>query len=134
MLSIAFVNFATNLHSSFQAPVIYDSAERLMMLEHYRFTAQGAWAVLLDATTLTRREGKDESYWPVGVSKSTFMCIILKVAALQNSVISTIDIMLRDEKNILDSPDRSRRISTYKCLTLTWITRRLRKRSGKHIL
>lgn len=49
------------------------------MLEHFRFTAQGSWAVLLDAKSLERRQGKDESYWPVGVSKSLFICIILKV-------------------------------------------------------
>ncbi|KAI5120641.1 hypothetical protein M0805_007978 [Coniferiporia weirii] len=60
------------------APVIFDSAERLMMLEHFRFTAQGTWAVLLDATQLERRVGKDESYWPTGVTKSTMMCVILK--------------------------------------------------------
>ncbi|KAH8119330.1 WD40 repeat-like protein [Phellopilus nigrolimitatus] len=60
------------------APVIYDSSERIMMLEHFRFTAQGSWAVLLDATQLARRAGKDESYWPIGVTKSIMMCIILK--------------------------------------------------------
>ncbi|KAL5507206.1 MCL1 [Sanghuangporus vaninii] len=60
------------------APVIYDSAERLMMLEHYRFTAQGSWVVLLDATLLARRAGKDESYWPVGVTGSALITIILK--------------------------------------------------------
>ena len=59
--------------------MIYDSSERLMMLEHFRFTEQGSWAVLLDAKSLERRQGKDESYWPVGVSKSLFVCIILKV-------------------------------------------------------
>ena len=64
-----------------KAPVIYDSSERIMMLEHYRFTAQGSWVVLLDAKNLARRVGKDESYWPTGVSNSTLMCIILKVQA-----------------------------------------------------
>lgn len=59
--------------------MIYDSAERVMMLEHYRFTAQGSWVVLLDATQLARRAGKDESYWPIGVTGSTLMTIILKV-------------------------------------------------------
>ncbi|EJD03058.1 WD40 repeat-like protein [Fomitiporia mediterranea MF3/22] len=60
------------------APVIYDSVERIMMLEHYRFTAQGSWVVLLDATQLARRDGKDEAYWPIGVTGSTLMTIILK--------------------------------------------------------
>ena len=67
-----------------QAPVVYDSSERLMMLEHFRFTSQGSWAVLLDATQLERRKGKEESYWPIGVSKNTVMCIILKVDFASN--------------------------------------------------
>lgn len=50
-----------------------------MMLEHYRFTAQGSWVVLLDATQLERRVGKDESYWPIGITGSVMMSIILKV-------------------------------------------------------
>ena len=49
-----------------------------MMLEHFRFTAQGSWIVMCDTKQLARRVGKDESYWPVGVSKSTLMAIILK--------------------------------------------------------
>ena len=65
-----------------QAPVIYDSSERLMILEHFRFTSQGSWAVLLDATKLERRVGKDESYWPTGVSRDAMMCIILKVCTI----------------------------------------------------
>lgn len=59
---------------------MYDSEERVMMLEHYRYTSQGSWVVLLDASTLARRTGKDESYWPIGVSKSTLLCLILKVS------------------------------------------------------
>lgn len=59
--------------------MIYDSLERVMMLEHYRFTSQGSWALMLDTSTLERRTGKDESYWPIGVTNNTLMCIILKV-------------------------------------------------------
>ena len=39
---------------------------------------------MLDTNTLARREGKDESYWPVGVSLTEFSCIILKVSELHS--------------------------------------------------
>ncbi|KAF8588697.1 hypothetical protein K439DRAFT_1651834 [Ramaria rubella] len=60
------------------APAMYDSNGLLSILDHFRRPGQGRWIPMLDTTTLTRRQGKDESYWPVGVSSTFFMCLILK--------------------------------------------------------
>jgi len=46
---------------------------------HHRRPNRAAWARLMDTNTLERKQGKDESYWPVGLSQDTFMCLILKV-------------------------------------------------------
>jgi len=39
------------------------------------------WARVMDTDLLERREGKEESYWPIAISGSTFMCLILKVCS-----------------------------------------------------
>jgi chromosome transmission fidelity protein 4 len=39
---------------------------------------QGRWIPLLDTNTLARRQGKEESYWPIGLSGNLLMCLILK--------------------------------------------------------
>lgn len=62
-----------------QAPAMYDSNGLLSILDRFRRPSQARWVPILDTTTLTRRQGKDESYWPVGVSGTFFMCLILKV-------------------------------------------------------
>jgi chromosome transmission fidelity protein 4 len=49
------------------------------MLDRFRQPTQARWVPLLDTNTLARKEGKDESYWPVGVTGNKFMCLILKV-------------------------------------------------------
>lgn len=117
--------------------MIYDSAERLMILEHYRFTAQGAWAVLLDATTLARREGKDESYWPVGVSKSTFMCIILKVRLVSEFTIEEMlmrYLFFREGRSTRAFRDRSLKILISKCHIWKWTVRKHRKKNGMFVV
>ena len=57
---------------------MYDSAGILSVLDRFRRPMQGRWIPILDTNTLARRQGKDESYWPIGLSSKLFMCLILK--------------------------------------------------------
>ncbi|GAA5991557.1 hypothetical protein JCM10908_005761 [Rhodotorula pacifica] len=59
-------------------PVMYDSKGLLSILDRSRRPRQGRWLPLLDTQTLSRREGKQESYWPVGVSDHQAHVVILK--------------------------------------------------------
>lgn len=58
---------------------MYDSKGLLSILDRSRRPRQGRWLPLLDTQTLSRREGKQESYWPVGVSDGNAQVVILKV-------------------------------------------------------
>ena len=57
---------------------MYDSVGILSVLDRFRRPMQGRWIPVLDTNTLARRQGKDESYWPIGLSGKLFMCLILK--------------------------------------------------------
>ena len=52
---------------------------------NFRRPNRATWARLLDTNALERKQGKDESYWPVGLDKDTFMCLILKVNTFERS-------------------------------------------------
>ncbi|GAA5861876.1 hypothetical protein JCM1840_006861 [Sporobolomyces johnsonii] len=59
-------------------PVMYDSNGLLSILDRSRRPRQARWLPALDTTSLARREGKQESYWPVGMSETTAYVVILK--------------------------------------------------------
>lgn len=61
---------------------MYDSAGVMYIMPRYRIPLRATWVRLLDTNKLERKQGKDESYWPVGVTKDTFMCLILKVSVV----------------------------------------------------
>lgn len=61
-------------------PYMYDSTGYLSALDRARRPMQARWVPMLDTNTLARREGKQESYWPVGTHDASLMCVILKVS------------------------------------------------------
>ncbi|KAJ9666070.1 DNA polymerase alpha accessory factor Mcl1 [Coniosporium apollinis] len=71
---------ASVLFSEEGDPCVYDSAGVLAVLQHWRVQGQARWVPVLDTTRLARLASgrKEERYFPVGVAKEAFHCIILK--------------------------------------------------------
>ncbi|KAM0747338.1 hypothetical protein T439DRAFT_350138 [Meredithblackwellia eburnea MCA 4105] len=61
-----------------QIPALYNSAGVLSLLDKSRHPGQGKWLVALEMHHLARREDKQESYWPIGVTDKNVNVIILK--------------------------------------------------------
>jgi hypothetical protein len=101
------------IHSKFviQAPAMYDSSGILNVLPRFRIPFQATWARVLNTNTLDRREGKHESYWPVGVTGDTFMCLILKVrnCNIASNHAARHRLCYRDDKNTQGSLSHSSR-------------------------
>ncbi|VDC03593.1 unnamed protein product [Peniophora sp. CBMAI 1063] len=60
------------------APLAYDSAGVMYMMPRFRIPLRGTWVRMLDTNKLERKIGKDETYWPIGLSSEFFHCLILK--------------------------------------------------------
>jgi len=61
-----------------QLPYMYDSNGLLSALSRSRRPMQWRWVPMLDTRILSRRENRDETYWPVGATEKDFMCIFMK--------------------------------------------------------
>jgi hypothetical protein len=89
-------------------PAMYDSNGVLSILDRFRRPTQARWVPALDTNTLARRKGKEESYWPVGVSEKEMWCIILKVRVFRVDSVKRVDdlsMICRARRVILDSRD-----------------------------
>lgn len=84
--------------SAANVPVMYDSTGLLSCLDRSKRSGQGRWVPLLDTNLLARKENKSEFYWPVGVSDTQMMCVILKGAASEpyfpRPIVMEVDIQL----------------------------------------
>jgi chromosome transmission fidelity protein 4 len=61
---------------------MYDSNGLFSLLDRSRRPRQARWVPALDTNTLARRENKQESYWPIGVTEQHVHAIILKVGLI----------------------------------------------------
>jgi len=69
---------------------------------------QAKWVPLLDTNMMARRQGKEESYWPVAVAQGKFHCIILKGGAkhpyFPRPLLSEFDFSVPYTPNMSDNP------------------------------
>ena len=59
---------------------MFDSNGLLSILDRFAVPTQARWVPLLDTNTLERRVDKEETYWPVGITNTQMIYIILKVS------------------------------------------------------
>lgn len=114
-----------------------DSRGILSVLDRFRRPGQGRWVPALDTNLLARKQGKDETYWPVGIVDEHYMAVIVKVRWMSLRIISHratdldpyLTALLRARTMARAFPARSFRSSISICRCSTWTMHRVSSRS-----
>ncbi|ORX33917.1 hypothetical protein BD324DRAFT_584077 [Kockovaella imperatae] len=59
-------------------PAMADSTGLISVLDRSKSPSQARWVPLLDSKAMAQKEGRTETYWPVGLTETTFACVVLK--------------------------------------------------------
>ncbi|PRT56479.1 Minichromosome loss protein 1 [Wickerhamiella sorbophila] len=78
-LDVAPSELRTIFFGEFGDPCVYDHAGCLMTLTNWRSSqTQARWTPIFDGPSYSSKNGRQESYWPLGIVDSELLCIPLK--------------------------------------------------------